>query len=337
MSADPRPPAPGFAELYARSCFSFLTGASHPEELLEQAASLGYSALAITDECSLAGVVRAYAAWRHTPDAPKLIIGSSIRFENGPTLVLLATDRAAYGQLSSLVTRGRRAANKGNYRLTRLDLAQGLPAGLALLVPPDLIDPDPHTLATDARWLAERFPDACWLAAPLHLGPDDATRRRGIKAAAQSAGIPVAATCAPLMHTASRRRLADVLTALRHRVTLDEAGYLLAANGEQRLQPREILARRHPPEWLAQTLAIAERCHFSLAELRYEYPQEIVPPKATPASHLRSLVGHGLRHRYPPGPDGHPQVPSSVLTPVEKELALIAELGYEALDRKSVV
>jgi len=330
MSADPRPPAPGFAELYARSCFSFLTGASHPEELLEQAASLGYSALAITDECSLAGVVRAYAAWRHTPDAPKLIIGSSIRLEDGPTLVLLATDRAAYGQLSSLVTRGRRAADKGNYRLTRLDLARGLPGCLALLVPPDLIDPDPHTLATDARWLAERFPDACWLAAPLHLGPDDATRRRGIKAAAQSAGIPVAATCAPLMHTASRRRLADVLTALRHRVTLDDAGYLLAANGEQRLQPREILARRHPPEWLAQTLAIAERCHFSLAELRYEYPQEIVPPKATPASHLRALVGHGLRHRYPPGPDGHPQVPSSVLIQVEKELALIAELGYEA-------
>ena len=112
MSADPRPPAPGFAELYARSCFSFLTGASHPEELLEQAASLGYSALAITDECSLAGVVRAYAAWRHTPDAPKLIIGSSIRFENGPTLVLLATDRAAYGQLSSLVTRGRRVIRR---------------------------------------------------------------------------------------------------------------------------------------------------------------------------------------------------------------------------------
>lgn len=327
MSAAPLPP---FAELYARSCFSFLTGASHPEELIEQAVALGYSALAIADECSLAGIVRAYAAWRLQPEALKLIVGSSIRLQDGPTLVLLATDRAAYGRLSSLVTRGRRGAPKGAYRLTRADLADGLPGCLALLVPPDTIDPDSQDLADDACWLAERFPAATWLAAPLHLGPDDALRRRRIAAAAAAARIPVAATCAPLMHHASRRRLADVLTALRHRLTLDEAGYLLAANGEQRLLPREALARRHPPEWLAETLAIAARCHFSPAELRYEYPQEIVPPGATPASHLQRLVDRGLRRRYPPGNDGHSQVPPHVAEQVEKELALIAELHYEA-------
>ena len=327
MSAAPLPP---FAELYARSCFSFLTGASHPEELIEQAVALGYSALAIADECSLAGIVRAYAAWRLQPEALKLIVGSSIRLQDGPTLVLLATDRAAYGRLSSLVTRGRRGAPKGAYRLTRADLADGLPGCLALLVPPDTIDPDSQDLADDACWLAERFPAATWLAAPLHLGPDDALRRRRIAAAAAAARIPVASTCAPLMHHASRRRLADVLTALRHRLTLDEAGYLLAANGEQRLLPREALARRHPPEWLAETLAIAARCHFSPAELRYEYPQEIVPPGATPASHLQRLVDRGLRRRYPPGTDGHSQVPRHVAEQVEKELALIAELRYEA-------
>ncbi|MBP8267700.1 MAG: error-prone DNA polymerase, partial [Zoogloea sp.] len=327
MSAAPLPP---FAELYARSCFSFLTGASHPEELIEQAVALGYSALAITDECSLAGIVRAYAAWRLQPEALKLIVGSSIRLQDGPTLVLLATDRAAYGRLSSLVTRGRRGAPKGAYRLTRADLADGLPGCLALLVPPDTIAPNSQDLADDACWLAERFPAATWLAAPLHLGPDDALRRRRIAAAAAAARIPVAATCAPLMHHASRRRLADVLTALRHRLTLDEAGYLLAANGEQRLLPREALARRHPPEWLAETLAIAARCHFSPAELRYEYPQEIVPPGATPASHLQRLVDRGLRRRYPPDTDGHSQVPPHVAEQVEKELALIAELHYEA-------
>ena len=327
MSAAPHPP---FAELYARSCFSFLTGASHPEELIEQAVALGYTALAIADECSLAGIVRAYAAWRLQPEALKLIVGSSIRLQDGPTLVLLATDRAAYGRLSSLVTRGRRGAPKGAYRLTRADLADGLPGCLALLVPPDTIAPNSQDLADDACWLAERFPAATWLAAPLHLGPDDALRRRRIAAAAAAARIPVAATCAPLMHHASRRRLADVLTALRHRLTLDEAGYLLAANGEQRLLPREALARRHPPEWLAETLAIAARCHFSPAELRYEYPQEIVPPGATPASHLQRLVDRGLRRRYPPGTDGRSQVPPRVAEQVEKELALIAELRYEA-------
>ena len=327
MSAAPHPP---FAELYARSCFSFLTGASHPEELIEQAVALGYTALAIADECSLAGIVRAYAAWRLQPEALKLIVGSSIRLQDGPTLVLLATDRAAYGRLSSLVTRGRRGAPKGAYRLTRADLADGLPGCLALLVPPDTIDPDSQDLADDACWLAERFPAATWLAAPLHLGPDDALRRRRIAAAAAAARIPVAATCAPLMHHTSRRRLADVLTALRHRLPLDEAGYLLAANGEQRLLPREALARRHPPEWLAETLAIAARCHFSPAELRYEYPQEIVPPGATPASHLQRLVDRGLRRRYPPGTDGRSQVPPRVAEQVEKELALIAELRYEA-------
>ena len=316
MSAAPHPP---FAELYARSCFSFLTGASHPEELIEQAVALGYTALAIADECSLAGIVRAYAAWRLQPEALKLIVGSSIRLQDGPTLVLLATDRAAYGRLSSLVTRGRRGAPKGAYRLTRADLADGLPGCLALLVPPDTIDPDSQDLADDACWLAERFPAATWLAAPLHLGPDDALRRRRIAAAAAAARIPVAATCAPLMHHTSRRRLADVLTALRHRLPLDEAGYLLAANGEQRLLPREALARRHPPEWLAETLAIAARCHFSPAELRYEYPQEIVPPGATPASHLQRLVDRGLRRRYPPGNDGHSQVPPHVAEQVEKE------------------
>ena len=325
------PPAPPpFAELYCRSCFSFLTGASHPDELLTQAASLGYSALAITDECSLAGMVRAYAAWQQQQGAIQLIVGTHLQLADGPWLVLLATDRSSYGRLSSLITRGRRAAEKGSYHLTRADLDAGLPGCLALLLPPGDVACNPQQLADDADWLARRFPGAAWLAAPLLLGPDDTTRRRHIAAAAAGAGIPVVATGAPLMHDASRRRLADVLTALRHRVSLDEAGTLLAANAEQRLQPRSVLARRHPPEWLAESLAIAARCHFSPGELRYEYPEEIVPPGLTPSAHLRALVGQGLRRRYPPGADGSGRIPTAVREQALKELALIAELRYEA-------
>jgi len=327
MSPAPDPP---FAELFCHTNFSFLTGASHPEEMIDRAISLGYTALAVTDECSLAGIVRAWSALQaHPAGSLQLLIGTFIRLEDGPSLVLLATDRQAYGQLSSLITRGRRAADKGDYRLTRADLETGLPGCLALLVPPDALPPGP-ALADDARWLATCFPGTAWLAAPLLLGPDDAARQACIAHAAAAAGIPVAATGAPLMHDASRRRLADVLTALRHRLTLDEAGYRLAANAERRLQPRPVLARRHPPDWLAETLAIAARCHFSPAELRYEYPREIVPPGTTPISHLRALVDQGLTHRYPPGPDGVDRVPPRVRTQAEAELALIAELRYEA-------
>jgi len=319
-----------FAELFCHTNFSFLTGASHPKEMVDRAISLGYAALAVTDECSMAGIVRAWVALQaHPPGSLRLIIGTFIRLADGPDLVLLATDRAAYGQLSSLVTRGRRAADKGSYHLTRADLDPGLPGCLALLVPPDDTRPGP-ALADDARWLAARFPGNAWLAAPLLLGPDDAARRAWIADAAATAGIPVVATGAPLMHDASRRRLADVLTALRHRVTLEEAGYRLAANAERRLLPIDTLARRHPPAWLAETLVIAGRCSFSPASLRYEYPEEIVPPGATPISHLRELVRQGLARRYPPGPDGAEQIPPRVRAQAEAELALIAELRYEA-------
>ncbi|HNI46711.1 MAG TPA: error-prone DNA polymerase [Zoogloea sp.] len=319
-------PPPPYAELCCLTNFTFLTGSSHPEEFVDRARSLGYHALAVTDECSVAGIVRAWDAWRRNPsNTLRLIVGSLIRLEDGPAVVLLATDRAAYGRLAALITRGRRAAVKGRYRLTRADLEDGLPGCLALLLPPD--GPlDPPALANDAHWLATRFPGELWLAAPLLLGADDAARRDTLAAVAAAAGIPVVATATPLMHAPERRRLADVLTALRHRRPLDDAGYRLAANGERHLQPREVLALRHPPAWLAETLAVAARCTFALDSLRYEYPEEIVPPGLTPTSHLRRLVNAGLARRYPPPGT----IPAVVRTQVNAELALIAELGYEA-------
>ncbi|MBL8452140.1 MAG: PHP domain-containing protein, partial [Zoogloea sp.] len=323
-------PSPAFAELYCRSNFSFLTGASHPEELVAQAMALGYAALAITDECSLAGVVRAHAQWRQQPDALQLLIGTSLQLADGPRLVLIATDRPAYGRLSSLISKGRRAADKGAYHLQRRDLENGLPGCLALLLPPDTTDQCPDGLATDACWLARLFPGSSWLAAPLQLGPDDAGRRRWIAGAARRAGIAVVSTCAPLMHTPERKAVADVLGALRHRCSLDEAGYLLAPNREAHLQPRARLGKHHPAEWLAETLQVAARCDFTLDTLRYEYPEEIVPPGATATSHLRALVEQGLRRRYPDWAVGKAPLPEGIRAQVDKELTLIAELRYEA-------
>jgi error-prone DNA polymerase len=323
-------PLPAFAELYCRSNFSFLTGASHPEELVAQAIALGYAALAITDECSLAGVVRAHAQWRQQPDALQLLIGTSLQLADGPRLVLIATDRLAYGCLSSLVSKGRRAADKGAYHLQRGDLEGGLHGCLALLIPPDTIGRCPEELAADACWLASRFPGSSWLAAPLQLGPDDAWRAQWIGSAAKAAGIPIVSTGAPLMHTPERKAIADVLGALRHRCNLDEAGYLLASNREAHLQPRARLGERHPAEWLAETLQVAARCSFTLDTLRYEYPEEIVPPGATATSHLHALVEQGLHRRYPEWAAGAAPLPDGIRAQVDKELGLIAELRYEA-------
>ncbi|MBN9695856.1 MAG: error-prone DNA polymerase [Zoogloea sp.] len=321
--------SPPFAELYCRSNFSFLTGASHPEELVARAVELGYSALAITDECSLAGMVRAYAEWQKLR-ALQFIVGTVVQLVDGPRVVLLATQREAYGRLVRLISLGRRAAPKGQYRLQRSDLESGLEGCLALLVPPDSCGTTPALLAADARWLADAFPGCAWVAATFPLGADDARRQGWIAHAAQQAGIPVVSTGAPLMHCADRQRLADVLTSLRHRTPLDRAGFRLGANAEAHLQPTSVLALRHPAEWIAESLKIAALCNFSPGELRYEYPEEIIPPGLTARSHLAGLVALGLERRYPPGPDGRSRIPGDIQSRVERELALIAELGYEA-------
>ncbi|CAI07859.1 similar to DNA polymerase III alpha chain [Aromatoleum aromaticum EbN1] len=330
-SAPPSPspsPAPAYAELHCLTNFSFQRGASHPEELVARAAEAGYTALAITDECSLAGVVRAHQQLRRLARPLKLLIGSELRLVDGLRVVLLATDRAAYGRLARLITIGRRAATKGRYQLTCADLDRGIPGCLALVVPPDDRILDAAALVADARWVGERFPDAAWLAVELACGPDDGRRLEALLAIASAAGLPPVAATGALMHDPSRRALADVLAALRLRVTIAEAGRALAPNAERALHERAVLARRYPAELLAETLRIVARCHFRLDELRYEYPAELVPDGETPASWLRRLVEDGLRWRH-----GRPQddlAPPKVRAQVEHELALIAELGFEA-------
>ncbi|HUF80975.1 MAG TPA: error-prone DNA polymerase, partial [Burkholderiales bacterium] len=308
-----------YAELHCLSNFSFLRGASHPRELVERAHKLKYHALAITDECSMAGVVRAHEAVKKLPpeDRPKLIIGTEITLEDGLKLVLLATNRSGYGHLCALITRGRMRGEKGRYRLARDDLGEGLPGCLALLVPgmrPDL---------EHARFVADCFPGGAWMAAGLFCGPNDKSRLAQLREAGRSSGLPLVATGDVHMHVRSRRPLQDVLTAIRLGVPVQQAGYALHPNAERHLRHPVRLARLYPPELLAETLRVAERCHFSLDTLRYEYPDEIVPPGHTPATYLRELTEQGLRERFPQG------VSEKVRLQVEKELALIREMEYE--------
>jgi error-prone DNA polymerase len=312
---------PDYAELHCLSNFSFLRGASHPGELVERAKAQGYRALALTDECSLAGVVRAHQAAGEV--GLKLIIGSEFTLSDGLKLVLLAKNRAGYGNLSALITLGRRRAGKGTYHLTRGDLESFAPSGavpdcLALWVP------GPEPAVEDGLWLSRRFPGRAWIAAELLYGPDDADRLLHLRRLGLECGLPLAAAGDVHMHVRARRPLQDVLTALRLKTTVFEAGFALFPNGERHLRSRLRLSRLYPPELLAETLAIADQCDFSLTELRYEYPEEIVPAGETPASWLRAEVERGLRVRYPDG------APVKVLDLVEYELKLIAEMGYEA-------
>jgi len=310
--------APAYAELHARSNFSFLAAASHPEELVERAAALGYAALAITDECSLAGVVRAHCAAREA--GLELLIGAELALLEGPRVVLLAADRAGYARLASLITAARRAAAKGAYR--RPGLAElGGEGLLALLL--DRAAGGALPAAEHGEALAARFPGRAWLAVELLRGPDDAAHLRACERLAARAGLVPVAAGGVRMHVRGRRALLDVLTAVRHRCTLAEAGRRLAASGEAHLRPRPLLARIYPRELLAESVRVAARCRFSLAELRYEYPEELVPAGLDPATHLRRLTEAGARRRWPGG------VPARVRALIERELALIGELGYE--------
>ncbi|HYA38126.1 MAG TPA: error-prone DNA polymerase [Candidatus Methylomirabilis sp.] len=316
--ANDRKVLPAYAELHCSSNFSFLRGASHPEELIDQAQALGYAALALTDECSLAGVVRAHLAARDS--GFKLIVGAEFKLADGPRLILLATDRESYGNLSELITQGRRAAKKGSYRLTRSDVEKYAEGCLALWLPSG---DEPERNLADGQWIARMFPGRAWIAVELVLDGRDQTRLASLTELGRQLNLPLVATGDVHMHTRSRRALKDVLTAIRLGTTVEAAVPALHPNGERCLRARKTLAKLYPPDLLAETVRIAERCNFSLDELRYEYPEELVPPGETPASHLRRLTEAGLQRRWPSG------APPKVRKLVEHELALIAELRYE--------
>ncbi|MES2919323.1 MAG: error-prone DNA polymerase [Pseudomonadota bacterium] len=425
----------GYAELVCATNFSFLTGASHPEELVAQAREQGYAALAITDECSLAGVVKAWAEHKDNPGEMKLIIGARFslataeqdattaqgaalpadgspatpaplqrarpgtrgplaataphkgRHDDDATaghaaedsrlcLVLLATDRAAYAELSALITLGRRRCGKGDYFLTVADVRTHIHRCLGILLPADvspafeqaardLLGParspaapgdgatapfpahtsgvtpaqaqdqksttaptstEGATAPTSTAPLAPgegAFADRLWLGLSLTQQDDDYARFRRYRDCAQRLGLPLTACGDVLMHQHARKPLLDVVTAIRLGTTVQALGRQAQKNAGRCLRPLATLARIYPPELLAETLQIAARCTFSLGELRYEYPAEILPPGREAGDWLAELTWRGARQRWPAG------IEDKVLHQVRAELALIQELRYE--------
>ncbi|CAG8863774.1 Error-prone DNA polymerase [Pseudomonas fluorescens] len=305
-----------YAELHCLSNFSFQRGASSADELFRRAAELGYQALAITDECTLSGIVRAWqAAKAHDV---RLIVGSEVRVQEGPRLVLLVQDLVGYQNLCALITRARRRAKKGEYRVLPDDLVachQGL---LALWVPDDAQD------ITPGQWLQQHFGERLYLGVHLHRGCDDASRLAHLLNMAEQLGTAAVACGDVHMHARGRRALQDCMSAIRHHTTVAEAGQLLFANGERHLRPMAQLAELYPPALLSRTQVLAERCQFDLSQLRYQYPHEVVPAGQTPSTWLRALCERHLPQRWPDGPS------PAVRETLERELALIAELGYES-------
>ncbi|BDU16902.1 error-prone DNA polymerase [Lysobacter auxotrophicus] len=317
--------APPYAELHCLSDFSFLRGAASAEQLFERARQCGYQALAITDECSLAGIVRGLEASRAT--GVRLIVGSEFRLTDGTRFVLLVENPAGYTRLCELITRGRRAAGKGTYKLARADVEAVFacrdPGVFALWLPDHAPgkNPDEHA----GRWLRTLFGDRTHLAVELHREDDDDARLRMLLALSQSLQITPIATGDVHMATRRQRMLQDTMTAIRHNLPLDECGAHLFRNGERHLRARRTIANIHPHALLDAAVKLAARCAFDLGEkLPYQYPKELVPEGETPASHLRALTMAGMRKRWPEGAS------EKVKNQIENELALIAKKQYEA-------
>ena len=349
------PPILRYAELHCLSAFSFLRGASEPAELVARACALGYEALALTDECSLAGVVRAHKQLRELREAAhhalqqaareagepddgipqpplmKLLIGSEflVRDDAGQPrfkLVLIAQNLNGYGNLSQFITRLRRASPvKGEYTLHWRQIApEQLTDCLALLVLPREAG-DAELLAV-AQWALQHFTGRAWLAAELLREAGDALWLQRLQALSSETALPLVATGDVHFHVRSRKALQDVMTATRLGRTVAECGFDLQPNAERHLRSRYRIAQIQPRSLMAETLRVAARCNFSLNEISYRYPSEVVPAGRTPRQHLRALTYAGAEKRWPPDKGG---VPDKWKRRIDYELELIEDLGYE--------
>ncbi|TQU61133.1 error-prone DNA polymerase, partial [Xanthomonas perforans] len=311
---------PAYAELHCLSDFSFLRGASSAEQLFVRAQHCGYSALAITDECSLAGIVRGLEASRAT--GVRLIVGSEFALVDGTRFVLLVENAHGYPQLCGLITTARRAASKGAYRLGRAEVQAQFrdvaPGVFALWLP------GAQPQAEQGAWLQQVFGERAFLAVELHREQDDVARLQVLQALAQQLGMTALASGDVHMAQRRERIVQDTLTAIRHTLPLAECGAHLFRNGERHLRTRRALGNIYPDGLLQATVELAQRCTFDISKLQYTYPRELVPQGHTPASYLRQLTEAGMRERWPDG------VPKKIRDDIENELALIAELEYEA-------
>lgn len=308
---------PNYAELHCLSCYSFLRSASHPHELVERAAALGYSALAITDECSFAGIVKAHVAAKEL--GLQLIIGSELVLEEGLHLVALVPSRAAYSELSGLISMARRRSPKGEYRVALRDVIFHLKRCLLIWLP---CSDDEHNYAYGLQ-LKRLCKERLWLGVSHLLGNNEVQRYLALQSLAQELAIPMVACGDVRMHVATRKPLHDVFTALHHNTSIAQLGSRRLSNSQQHLRTVDKLQRLYPPALLDETLRIAQLCNFSLDELRYEYPEEVVPQGYSANQYLRELVAQGSAVRWPQG------VPVTIQQRIATELELIEELDYE--------
>lgn len=321
------PPIP-YAELHCVSNYSFLRGASHPEELVQQAYELGYQAIAITDECSYSGLVKAHKTAQAC--GIKLICGAEFILQQtieaedtelvvASRLILLAKNRQSYGQISSLISKLRRRSEKGSYQLKLADLRVGLSDSLAIWVCED--QPVEHLRVMGSQ-LSSLLPQL-WIGLGLLHDGQDLSKTANALTLSSALGLPIVAVNDVHTHCPERQSLQDVITAIRLKTNLQELGYRGFCNAERTLRPITTLQQLYPEEMLRQTTVIADQCQFSMNELRYQYPKDLVPPHLTPSAYLRQLTYEGARARWPEG------IPENTVTLIEKELDLIAQLNYE--------
>jgi error-prone DNA polymerase len=310
---------PPYAELEVTTNFSFLRGASHPEEMARTAAALGLAAVAVADRNTLAGVVRAHQAAKEA--GIRLVVGARLDLRDAPSLLCFPTDRAAYSRLSTLITLGRRRAPKGDCALFLKDVIAHSGGQLFVALPPSVPDAAYAAHLRDLRTFLRRD---LWLAGRCRYRGDDAARLWALAQLSVETRVPLVATNDARMHVPDRKPLLDVLTCIREHCTVDAAGFRLMANAERHLKPPDEMARlfRRHPEAVMRTMEIAERCRFSLDELRYEYPDDEAPPGTTPQDELARLAWKGAAWRYPDG------IPEAVRAQIGYELGLIGRLGY---------
>ena len=286
-----------YAELHCISNFTFLDGASHPEELVRQADFLGYSAIALTDECSVAGVVRAHVAARQW--SLSLIIGSKFSLADGPSIILLARNRVGYRNLVRLITRARRAASKGNYHLTSSELSASHIVGCLGIL---LSTPAPAITKTlkkryaqlkwDTIWLQQLLPNQLWLSVEQPSNGFDQEHLSYLIDISKQTSVPLVATGNVHMHVRSRKKLQDTLTAIRFGTTIHKIKGNLHKNAEQHLRTLRLLEKTYPKNLLRESINISKRCIFSLDQLRYSYPNEFTPKGFTGTNYLHKLTIH---------------------------------------------
>ncbi|TAL80935.1 MAG: error-prone DNA polymerase, partial [Beijerinckiaceae bacterium] len=310
--------SPRYAELQITSHFSFLRGASSCEELFATAAAFGIEALAIVDRNSLAGIVRAHEAARTT--GVRLVVGCRLDLTDGMSVLIYPIDRPAYSHLCRLLSLGKKRAGKAKCDLTWMDLA-AYGEGLIAVLVPDVAD---DNCALYLRRLREAFGDRAYMALSLRRRPNDQLRLHELSNLAARMRVPSIVTNDVLFHEPGRRILQDVVTCIRHNVTIDELGERRERHADRYLKAPEEMHRLFAryPEALARTLEIVERCRFSLDELAYQYPEERADPTITPQETLEKLTWEGAAWRYPEG------LPDEVAGTLRHELRLIEKLRY---------